>query len=527
MQKFIKLIFYLFAIGALFAPTVLAFEAVQIAQATANATVGVYSRIDDDDKYYGSGVIISADGYILTATTVVPENANEIEIYFAHHQRERAEIIAVNRALEIVLLKVNNVTALPFLALVENFPLLGEPAFASGNANNMLKLGDGAAFSAGVVSGIYESENADAQSDYHGLIIETNCAINPGQDGGALVNAQAQVIGIISRGFSLPRWQGIAIPSSRILNELPALKKIAINKVTAKHPNLWGKLAERFRPALVGLEIERRYPPEKIARKSWREFRQTVSDWQSLSDGEKRRMTADFFAADSVLAANQMVRRPPGKVSGVLISAHGHLATSAFNLHREDRVFIDAKGNISLPQYRGDLTALTAPADFETVNQIISITATLADGRVGPARIISVTNHLAILQIEITEKISYLDLSLAAPTRAGEAIALIGSTPLTINTGIVSANNLTEGLFQFDAWLNYANSGGVIISPRGQFLGLAGSPLSPAPLMGKLLPFTPKMLDQPALSEYTNCPNSGIGLAISAEEINKALMQAR
>ncbi|GHV23312.1 hypothetical protein AGMMS49959_15990 [Planctomycetales bacterium] len=65
-------------------------DATTIAPRVVAATVGVYSAVGDADKYYGSGVIVSPDGYILTATTAAPENAETVEIYFADHRHAPA-----------------------------------------------------------------------------------------------------------------------------------------------------------------------------------------------------------------------------------------------------------------------------------------------------------------------------------------------------------------------------------------------------------------------------------------------------
>ena len=68
----------------------LAYSPIKIAELAKPATVGVYASVNDD-KYYGTGVIISEDGIILTSTTVVPENSELITIYLKitlHFQRK-------------------------------------------------------------------------------------------------------------------------------------------------------------------------------------------------------------------------------------------------------------------------------------------------------------------------------------------------------------------------------------------------------------------------------------------------------
>lgn len=505
-------------------------NAVRVAEETAAATVGVYSRVGEFDRFYGSGAVISADGYILTSTTAVPPGASAVEVYFADHSRAPAQIAECHPEVEAVLLKTAR-AGLPFLPLRSAPPAPGETAYTSGNANNMLKLGDGASFSAGVVSAIYEIDNADAQSGYRGTVLETDCAVNPGQDGGPLVDAAGQIIGIVSRGFSPRRWQGTAVPLGKIIPRFAAFADGRLPAPTAGTPGRgrWGQLAEKFRPALVALTVKRRYPPEKIVRRDWTEFRAAQKNWALLDDTERRRITADFFAADSVLAANQMVRRPEGAVTGVLVSPQGHIATSVFNVTGKDRTFVDdSQVRLPLPPITdlAGLEAAGARAEFTVENPVYAITATLHDGRTADATIVKIDNAsgIAILKTALTDGISYIDMALAGGARAGEEAALLGAAPWSVNTGIVSAEKREDGTcFQFDARLNYANSGGAVISRSGRFLGIAGAPLFPLPVSGRLLPFAPAALNQPALSDFTLCPNSGIGIAAHARRIAELL----
>ncbi|MDR0868999.1 MAG: trypsin-like peptidase domain-containing protein [Planctomycetota bacterium] len=527
-------------------------DATIIAPRVVAATVGVYSAVGDADKYYGSGVIVSPDGYILTATTAAPENAATVEIYFADHRHAPARLIAANAELEIALLKVElrdpslhdpslrdpSLRDLPFLRLRRDRPAIGETAYTAGNAGNMLKLGDGASFSAGVVSGIYRLNNADPQSSYHGEVIETDAAANSGQDGGPLVDGNGDVIGIISRGFSLNRWQGVAVPSAEILEwtafanagiadasiadaSIADALKDASEAAKTLAPTPYSRLPALYRPALVALEVIRRYPAEKLPRENWADL---AANWQNFDDEQRRRATADFFAADGLIAANQMIRRPDGAVSGVIVSPRGHILTGVFNVQANDRVYVGLDAVAS---------AATGGATFLTDNPVREIFATTADGRRMPAEIIgfNLPLGLALLRIApetLPAELSYLDLSVtAAPPVAGEAVALLGisgvsgNADLTLNTGIVSAAARENGnFFQFDAPLNYGNAGGIVVSAAGRFLGLAGSPLNPAPLMGKIIPFDGA---SPSLADYHNAPNSGVGLATAAAAIAAAL----
>lgn len=74
----------------------------------------------------------------------------------------------------------------------------------------MLRLSGRASFSMGHVSGIYEVKNQGGESLYSGMAIETSAAVNPGADGGPILNDLGQLCGIISLNVSASRWQGSA-----------------------------------------------------------------------------------------------------------------------------------------------------------------------------------------------------------------------------------------------------------------------------------------------------------------------------
>ena len=94
-------------------------------------------------------------------------------------------------------------------------PKVGQPAYAFGNAFNLIRLSGRACTKMqplGIISGIYLAENQGGESLYAGPAIETTAAINPGSDGGPIINHRGQLSGIISLNVSPLRWQGIGVP---------------------------------------------------------------------------------------------------------------------------------------------------------------------------------------------------------------------------------------------------------------------------------------------------------------------------
>lgn len=497
------------------------------------ATVGVICKVSEYDQYYGTGVIISPDGYVLTSTTVVPQGAKDIVLFFSDHTRRVAEIVASDPEVEASLLKVN-ATGLPDMNVSTELPKVGERAYTFGNARNMIRLGQGASFSTGVISGVYEVKSADNQSSYQGLAIETDAAVNPGQDGGPLLNAHGQLVGIISLSYSDLRWQGVAVPFARIKEALNPLRdgrvKLSTRKLVeppsvdkAEH-NPFALEARDLAPALVRLRITRKYPPEKIERMSWGQYRRTFTDWADLPTAKKRQISQQFFAAERILGANVQVRRPDAPVTGVLVTGDGVILTSAFNLHQSDAVFVHKEKGLHLPAFEGDVRALLQykTDDFKVErNPIKKIEAILHDGRVLPAKVLGwhAPGQVGALKIDAKDLPHFDIAKKAAKPKLGEVVAILGAidaeVPYTLNSGIVSAEEREGGrFFQVDAQLNYGNSGGPVIDRDGNFLGIAGPCLAPTPILGRILPFEPLPGDPKALSihRFITAPNSGIGM---------------
>ena len=139
----------------------------------------------------GSGVILSADGYIVTNNHVV-ENAQEIEVTLDDKRTYKAEIIGTDPSTDLALLKINE-KGLNYAAYGNSDNVkVGEWVLAVGNPFNLTST-----VTAGIVSAkarnihILPNQKFPIES-----FIQTDAAVNPGNSGGALVNTQGQLIGI-------------------------------------------------------------------------------------------------------------------------------------------------------------------------------------------------------------------------------------------------------------------------------------------------------------------------------------------
>lgn len=138
----------------------------------------------------GSGVIISADGYIVTNNHVVAE-ADLIEVTLNDNRIYEAVIVGRDPTTDLALIKIEE-TGLPFLAFGNSDDVrVGEWVLAVGNPFNLTST-----VTAGIVSAKGRNINILGGNTAIESFIQTDAAVNRGNSGGALVNTQGDLIGI-------------------------------------------------------------------------------------------------------------------------------------------------------------------------------------------------------------------------------------------------------------------------------------------------------------------------------------------
>lgn len=162
----------------------------------------------------GSGVIISADGYIVTNNHVV-EGADELTVTLNDNREFSARIIGTDKSTDLALIKVDGKN-LPTLPIADSDQVkVGEWVIAVGNPfglNNTV--------TAGIISAKARSLGANGVESF----IQTDAAINAGNSGGALVNTKGELVGINAMLYSQTgsyAGYGFAIPTS-IMNKVVA-----------------------------------------------------------------------------------------------------------------------------------------------------------------------------------------------------------------------------------------------------------------------------------------------------------------
>ena len=157
----------------------------------------------------GSGVIVAADGYLVTNNHVVGENVREITVTLPDKREVKGRVVGTDPATDIALLKVDT-RGLTAVSWADSSKLqVGEWVLAIGSPFQLSQT-----VTAGIVSA---TGRANLGFSEYEDFIQTDAAINPGNSGGALINMRGELVGINTGIFSQSGgYQGIgfAIPSN-------------------------------------------------------------------------------------------------------------------------------------------------------------------------------------------------------------------------------------------------------------------------------------------------------------------------
>ncbi len=160
----------------------------------------------------GSGVIISADGYVITNQHVI-DGADEILVLLSDGRGSQAELVGEDKETDIAILRIP-INGLNPIEVADSLPVrVGDVVLAIGNPLNV-----GQTVTMGIISAT--GRNRIGLTDFENFI-QTDAAINPGNSGGALINAHGQLIGINTAIFSQAvgaQGIGFAIPISIALD---------------------------------------------------------------------------------------------------------------------------------------------------------------------------------------------------------------------------------------------------------------------------------------------------------------------
>ena len=185
------------------------------------ATVTVVCDVSDTSASVGTGVIITADGYVLTNHHVVA-GGRYCTVSLSDNVQYEAKYVVSDEVNDLAVLKIVDAQDLPTAELGDSSLLtVGETVYAIGNPLGVELRGT---FTDGLVSALDRDVDVDGRTM---TLIQTNVALNSGNSGGPLINQYGQVVGIntikMMSEFSNIEGLGFAIPTQairRVVNQL-------------------------------------------------------------------------------------------------------------------------------------------------------------------------------------------------------------------------------------------------------------------------------------------------------------------
>jgi Do/DeqQ family serine protease len=192
----------------------------------------------------GSGVLISADGYIVTNNHVVAD-ADALTVTLNDHRSYEATVIGADPSTDIALIKIEE-KGLPSVQFANSDNLkVGEWVVAVGNPFNLEST-----VTAGIVSAKGRNININQDKTPIESFIQTDAAINPGNSGGALVNLNGDLVGVntaIASPTGAYAGYGFAVPSNIVMKIVADLKEFGVVQrgfIGAIIRNMDGKFAK-------------------------------------------------------------------------------------------------------------------------------------------------------------------------------------------------------------------------------------------------------------------------------------------
>ena len=327
----------------------------------------------------GSGVIISADGLVLTNQHVV-EDAVEIEVATPARRRYPARVVGVDPRSDLAVLKIDG-KDLPAAALGDASKVrVGHWAVAMGNPFGIAHDGK-ASLSVGVVSalGRFLGGRPGGDDRYYGNLIQTDASINPGNSGGPLLNVHGEVIGIntvISTRSGGSEGVGFAVP---------------INEQTR---GIIATLSRGEEVAYGYLGVQIKTPDEKECRAAGVEigYGALVDECVPGGPGDKAGLRPGdvvvSYRGERILDSDHLVRlvgaTPVGQKAEVVLHRGGKPVTLSIETTKRPTSLASGGGRLELEEWRGLAVREMTPLDRRRL-QLPRGTAGVIVERIKPA----------------------------------------------------------------------------------------------------------------------------------------------
>jgi len=212
----------------------------------------------------GSGVVMSADGYIVTNNHVVAgARGDTVSVTFNSGKKVQASIVGTDPRTDLAVVKATGASGLTFATWGDSDAVrVGDTVLAIGSP-----LGLQGSVSAGIVSALHRTitvgEDQRSAGTTIGDAIQTDAAINPGNSGGALVDTRGEVVGINSAIATAGSSGNIGVGFAISSNKAKSVTEQIINNGQVSHPYLGVRMSDAESGGAQVVSIENGSPASK------------------------------------------------------------------------------------------------------------------------------------------------------------------------------------------------------------------------------------------------------------------------
>lgn len=275
-------------------------------------------RVIPEQRASGSGVLITADGYIVTNNHVV-NGADEINVTLTNKKTYKAKVIGTDASSDLAVIKIE-ASSLPYLVYGNSDEIkLGQWVLAIGYPLNL-----DVTITAGIISAKNRSININARQSDRPLetFLQTDAAVNQGNSGGALVNTSGELVGINS---------AIASPTGSYAGYSYAIPVNLVKKVVTDIVK-FGTVQRAY----LGISYPQEDLSEEQIRKIESDFKVKIGDVQGI-------VVTDVLEGGAAKAAGVKVGDIITKLNGTAVTSSPELQEQIAKYKPNDKISITLK----------------------------------------------------------------------------------------------------------------------------------------------------------------------------------------
>lgn len=337
----------------------------------------------------GSGVIITADGYIITNNHVI-DNSKELSVTLNNNKTYDAKIIGSDSKTDIALLKIESDEVLPYATFGDSDQVkIGEWVLAVGNPFNLTST---------VTAGIVSAKSRDLSGGNTQSFIQTDAAVNPGNSGGALVNTNGDLIGIntaISSQTGSYIGYSFAVPSNiarKVIEDIMEYGNVQNGILGIKGGTLNSSVAEE-----IGVDDTQGVYVDSVVEDSGAEK-------AGLKKGDIIKEIDNITISKFSDLTGHLSAKRPNDVVKLTISREGKLKTVPVTLYKNNTINLPLVGQVKKAKAE-DLKRLKAANGLKIVQLDNQYAKYWKNNGVEEGSIITAINDVKVKTIEDAQKV--------------------------------------------------------------------------------------------------------------------------